>query len=776
MASPAPEPPIPGPLGRRPRIDGDLLVLAVAVVLINLPYLNRDFLPGHDAKSLFSMFSYFYNHVATEHELPLWMTYGSYGFKSAVPQASYLTASGYLSMAAGVLFGVRETLPLFVVSSIGDQLVLLLGITLLSRRLFSDRLTVFAVGFLAVTSTVWYWQLFFNFRIFYATPLALYFLFRFTAEKRPEYFWLTGLVVVLGGAGCPPYFYPVQALVLGLAAAGLGKAFWQALPSLAGRTWRNGAAFGLLALAAAALGFTLAQAMAGIRIVAQGRDPVTGRVMLDSFLTYGGPATTELAKSFLGTIPSWGAGPDHELTHFVGWLPLLALPVAITRCRDRHFVSLIAAALGLLMLSLGGTFACVAYGALPFLSLFRYVGYVSAGSKVLILLAAGFGIDRILAGLSSGLDRDRCSRFGLLAVLFFLLWLAADLELGGERMVAVMNAAAVGDFRGPASQDALTLGARVAAYLAAAAIALWPGARAAGASLFPVSRARTALLAALVLDGLLWQSRVVGRMPTVNEPLSFPVAPMEYHERRGLPLDESTRRKLQEWRVAGVHGAEYQMAACSVFRIDPPEAPSSRDGWTSDGLARLMKSREEVAPDPALMAVLGVTAPRLRLVPRAVYVDTVPDAEKILSRSRSLDGEVVLRQVPAEMRSSGGPDSGPLGDARVTKFSANELVARVTVLRSDPAWLVYADAVHPGWKAEVDGRPAPVCEAYLSFKAVRLEKGTHTVRFFFQDGIRTFAQKALALLAALGGLAAFAGLGWLLARPARPGPNPGPVP
>ena len=36
-----------------------------------------------------------------------------------------------------------------------------------------------------------------------------------------------------------------------------------------------------------------------------------------------------------------------------------------------------------------------------------------------------------------------------------------------------------------------------------------------------------------------------------------------------------------------------------------------------------------------------------------------------------------------------------------------------------------------------------VLEAYLAFKGVRLDRGTHVVSFTFHDGIRTLAQKTL---------------------------------
>src|SRR5581483_4061299 len=161
----------------------DLLVLSAALLAFNLPYFGNGFLPGHDTKYIFGIFSYFYDHLVVEHELPRWMSFGAFGIKGAGFQFYFLTPSSYLCMLGGALVGVRDALPVFTLSIVAEQFLFLLGIHLLARRLFADRLTSLLIGFAAVCGVVWTWQLFFNFRLFYLVPLELLFLFRFAGER-----------------------------------------------------------------------------------------------------------------------------------------------------------------------------------------------------------------------------------------------------------------------------------------------------------------------------------------------------------------------------------------------------------------------------------------------------------------------------------------------------------------------------------------------------------------------------------------------------------------
>jgi uncharacterized membrane protein YfhO len=75
-------------------------------------------------------------------------------------------------------------------------------------------------------------------------------------------------------------------------------------------------------------------------------------------------------------------------------------------------------------------------------------------------------------------------------------------------------------------------------------------------------------------------------------------------------------------------------------------------------------------------------------------------------------------------------------------------------LRRD-AHLVVTDAWSPGWRAEVDGRPAPVARANLFFRAVALPAGRHRVVLSYRPraAVVGAALSALAWLACALGLA-----------------------
>jgi uncharacterized membrane protein YfhO len=65
-------------------------------------------------------------------------------------------------------------------------------------------------------------------------------------------------------------------------------------------------------------------------------------------------------------------------------------------------------------------------------------------------------------------------------------------------------------------------------------------------------------------------------------------------------------------------------------------------------------------------------------------------------------------------------------------------------------YLVLTDAWYPGWKAAVDGEPAPVYRADLFFRAVAIPTGNHHVVFTFRP--RSVSIGAGISLAALAGL------------------------
>lgn len=76
-------------------------------------------------------------------------------------------------------------------------------------------------------------------------------------------------------------------------------------------------------------------------------------------------------------------------------------------------------------------------------------------------------------------------------------------------------------------------------------------------------------------------------------------------------------------------------------------------------------------------------------------------------------------------------EAAPLrpGVAQLTSY-ANTAI-RVAVDSPDGGWVVLNDLWHPWWRAEIDGVRAPILQANVLFRAVRVPAGRHEVRFIF---------------------------------------------
>jgi hypothetical protein len=85
-----------------------------------------------------------------------------------------------------------------------------------------------------------------------------------------------------------------------------------------------------------------------------------------------------------------------------------------------------------------------------------------------------------------------------------------------------------------------------------------------------------------------------------------------------------------------------------------------------------------------------------------------------------LAGEGAQRAAPA----------GFAGASRVRRLAPDRLTLDVEA--SSPGFVVLADAFDPGWRALVDGRPAPVHRANVAFRAVAVPGGRHVVEMSYR--------------------------------------------
>jgi hypothetical protein len=90
-----------------------------------------------------------------------------------------------------------------------------------------------------------------------------------------------------------------------------------------------------------------------------------------------------------------------------------------------------------------------------------------------------------------------------------------------------------------------------------------------------------------------------------------------------------------------------------------------------------------------------------------------------------------------------------VGSSRIVEDRPDRV--RVEATLSESGFLVLLDSFDPGWRATVDGRPAPLLRANLAFRAVALPPGSHAVEFLYRPAslVRGLALSLVALAGAI---------------------------
>ncbi|MEW6742721.1 MAG: YfhO family protein [Planctomycetota bacterium] len=151
---------------------------------------------------------------------------------------------------------------------------------------------------------------------------------------------------------------------------------------------------------------------------------------------------------------------------------------------------------------------------------------------------------------------------------------------------------------------------------------------------------------------------------------------------------------------------------------------------------------------PEVMAVYA----REPAMPPAFLVSrlrVVPDAEQRLAALADGDfqprREAIVEEAPADhpLEALAG------GSCRLTRPRAEEIVVETEA--AGPAFLVITESFFPGWRAEINGLPAPLLRTDHAFMGVPLPGGRHEVRVSYRP--RSFRLGAIATLIGLVALA-----------------------
>jgi hypothetical protein len=154
------------------------------------------------------------------------------------------------------------------------------------------------------------------------------------------------------------------------------------------------------------------------------------------------------------------------------------------------------------------------------------------------------------------------------------------------------------------------------------------------------------------------------------------------------------------------------------------------------GIRYVVAATELTAPEMTLVSrdTFGlyrneIAVPRAHLVPESRVASDADEAFELVKR-REFDPR---RTVVVEAESA-PTDARPLGPNTAT--IVHEEPDRVTIDTTSQraAWLVLNDTFAPGWRASIDGRPAPISRANALVRAVAVGAGRHRVEFAYAPG------------------------------------------
>ncbi len=439
---------------------------------------------------------------------------------------------------------------------------------------------------------------------------------------------------------------------------------------------------------------------------------------------------------------------------YVGIMPLVLGWLGLAAGRRRDVLFWFGLAVAGLILSCGGNLFGydLAYLFLPGFALFRGQEHFAILVSFALSVLAAYGAE-VLVGIMRRRDRARLRRaawlMGALALVAFIFVIQVEI---------LRNLAGAGE---PA--------AKVSGRLAVTTLALL-------GSGFTLALRRRFPRRRLIVGGLA-MAVIVFDLFSNNRGLNIAPQQAPYPELPALEAilaDEGLYRIQDDYRLPGhvacyfdrqeVQGiSPYKPARYMQFLDRAPEAVrwkllgvrylvSWRGGLvTREGVSvageQIYKKGEVGEPDVTFVYRLANDGQRAFLVHDVRLAQDDDALYAIL-------GEPDFDPARSVVLSEAVPVEAPQGEesVRITRYTSSQVELEATL--SSAGVLVLGDSFYPGWRAYVDGRPAPIYEANGAFRAVPLDAGQHTVLFRFEPlsvylGVGI---SALTLLVFVGGL------------------------
>lgn len=203
-----------------------------------------------------------------------------------------------------------------------------------------------------------------------------------------------------------------------------------------------------------------------------------------------------------------------------------------------------------------------------------------------------------------------------------------------------------------------------------------------------------------------------------------------------VPVDVPLLRRAQvgEW-VRAMHALAPTVAFARMLELSGVEyVLTLHDPGAGGRLELLRKSRGRY--EDVLTYRVRDTLPRAFAAAGARIVGDGAVIRTLIDPGFDPRGEIAL---------PGGAPSPPgvAGEVRIARLGFDRV--RLEAETTAPGYVVLLEAWDPGWRATVDGRPAPLLRANLIFRAVPVPAGRHTVEMLYRP-VEALVGAALSVL------------------------------
>jgi hypothetical protein len=749
-----------------------LLVVFIEIGIFLFLTKGHRLVGGHDAFQCFAVQYGLMNNTVCCGEIPQWTPFMMHGTLATL---GYLVLGGIVPnilLLSGSILKNVNFLPIYYVGFFFDELILLVGIWLLGKRLFLSPFTRCFVALSILGSCIWLIQPWFNFRIYYAIPLILYFLHLFLERGKWRYFFLAGNLLFIQSMGNLPYFLPLLSLVIFIYFCFYfvfnRKDVWREI-----RTIRFGwpcictIFFILLLFYVFYLALTIGLDQILNYNFQRNFDWSTD---LNPFLTYGGKSWSAWLELVLGISPC----ADYTLYIGIACIPFILLGTIFNINKSNvHFLLII---IVLSLFSMGTFVSTFLYFSWPTMKYYRHLMSVAPVIKVFLCFLAGFGFDAIFS------DQGRWKQplvikatFAIISLLgvitAFFIWKIANDYGFSAQFVFSMVPKYLPYYKPLFKEDLMfLLFIRTALFALIFSVLFFV--------LLIFNRKKFLLFFSIVFL-VLHFADIYGFKMTEIKLKSVPLEanlykmtefqPIPYPKRRDRGFwNNNPRAAIMKYLPFKEPGEFYWTTYVFLFkdqlgnsfRTDHWLLPldiymraywgqSIHDFSTKPKGLYYYSKLEFPMNHPAALKISGVTEDKIQFFAQAEVVNS---EDRIVSKITDSEykGDIIFlsplekNKVAGSTKQLNDSNEDLSADKRlylsytVKRFDSNNLVISTDTGNENSAWLFYSDVWHPLWTATVNGKETPVYKANLAYKAVKLKKGHNEVHFHFESKLMTF--------------------------------------